>query len=229
VWKQWLIFLGKHKNIITITSSFIVLLSFVVKEGWDEHLKDLIQSIEAAQAKEEREGTRRHMLFLLNEVDQHLEEIREKVVFEKPIDKEEEIVGEYIRVMAENNQSVDNALALATELAEKLPKRRYYATKIELLRDQNNVLNRSFKEWESTTSTDDTVVGEVQALQKRWLKLSDDSIRVLQEAVNDAWDVRNWNERYHRICSYVTYALFLLGWALGLLSNFAGLQTNKPE
>jgi hypothetical protein len=40
---------NKHKNAITVLSAFIVFVSFMVKEGWDEHLKDLTSAIRSAE------------------------------------------------------------------------------------------------------------------------------------------------------------------------------------
>src|SRR5260370_40497252 len=48
-WNHLLKALQKHKAFVTIFSAFIVFASFIVKDAWDDHLKELANAIKSAE------------------------------------------------------------------------------------------------------------------------------------------------------------------------------------
>jgi hypothetical protein len=222
IWQRCLYSLGRHKNAVTIISAFLVFISFIVKDSWDEHLKDLATSIENARKDIDRDDEHSLMLTILRAVYIDSTALEAKLI-EGKSDTKDSIKVSNIRANDYDSQnSVIRNVEIAGRVSKFLPDRQEYEKQFKEINLANASLGGDMSKFEAKKI--EFGAEQRKVLDERISKLVSRADRLRGKALLEADSLHDWNERYHKICVRLTYLLFAVGWALGLVSNLAGVK-----
>jgi hypothetical protein len=202
-------FFGRHGRILTLLGALIVFLTFVVKDGLREHLKDAASSISAANdvfaIREDNMGTRLELEELKKDLDgnatgQSWSDIR--------------IVQAKCRRMYYALGAVAY-LVKAADDKEDTPTIRSLDQELTKIRFDSLALNMS-------ASTVGTLGQSASALELRMAKFEDDVVERARlklqqrQALYDSW-------------TWISYVLYTIGWGLGLVGKLCGVPGAAGE
>jgi hypothetical protein len=236
-------FFRKHSRLLTFFGALIVFVTFVVKEGVRERLKELVDSIDAAQSsfiiRGEVGEANAQLRDLANEVNKIYNEaisIRENYPYvpDEGVDAEQ-LLGENARVVDNIKTLLDNI----SRLRERLPNQSAYDNQIEEIKkemeasrkDSENVKTSIAIDREpgiltgklsSTLSNDTkTLLGKVKG---EMTELRSKSATLASQFLQQAEQVRQQEERSYEIYTWASYGLYFLGWGLGLVGRFFSVE-----
>jgi hypothetical protein len=206
--------LGPCKDVITVVSALVVLASFVIKDAWGEHLKELAEGIESAESRFESD-------------DRWVEE---QETFSRLISQSMRPglnpASDWWMVIYDSYSNVHLKLIYVERLSKVISVRELSDRRDQLKREESEVGKRIQELQTAKKGSDDP---DVQKLALDTTKLVGKTV-VLDDGISKkAEDIRRWNERYHTMFTWISYLLFAFGWILSLASNLAGVESKKYE
>jgi hypothetical protein len=217
------LFFRRHNRLLTFTGALIVFVTFLVKEGKRESLKDLGDSVDAAESVFVIQSDSLSYPLLLTSMEDKINSIvvashlepREKIVLLFP-HPWAQMKGDAMVTRA--SKVLDNA----SRLFEKLPHRS------ELIGERLHALNDlvakdepSWSEELGVTRFSTLGTSKVGDLNDLWM-LDKQADALANEILLDAEEIRASAERSYATYTWASYGLYTLGWCLGLLGKLYG-------
>lgn len=220
-WRQGVVsILARHKTVITVLSAFVVFASFAVKEGWDEYVKELATTVGAAQsrylAEIKKEDDKDKLVWLVGIINS----VGDICGHRTP----RSILRSDWQVINEDLPEDEIMLNDLSDLYDALPYYEPLYHELESVKIEEQALARKAHVLERQHA--DSADPAVQEIADGMLTLSGDMGLLDDNVMVHAENIRSRNERYHKICTRITYCLFALGWALGLIANIVGIKTS---
>lgn len=231
-WNGLTAFLGKHNKVVTVLSAFIVFWSFIIKDAWDEHLKELAGTVAAARDRARDSENFDYTLDYLRATLEQLDLLKRKLVDNENV-KEKTSAQLEVGFVNQVEDAIFADLDEVDSLAKVLPHPDHYLGEVKRLRDLHGKYGLELTRLDTLANLNKerTPAEEQQlvAIGKQSSQILSSADRLRMQAIHEAEAVRDWNERYHAICRRISYWLFACGWPLGLLSNLAGAKSSIPE
>jgi hypothetical protein len=220
------LFIRRHNQLLTLAGALIVFVTFLVKEGKRESLKDLGDSVDASQSafmiRNDSISTPLQLATIEEEINYILlasprgsmTEGSRFFMLRRPW-----ALGEGEAVLSRISRSLDNA----RRLSEKLPQRS------ELIEKRIHSLNNVIAEYQPDPSPKKIGVRlySRQANFDPLWGLAEQVDALGNEILDDAEEVRVSTERSYAIYTWVSYGLYVLGWGLGLIGRLYGLTEDN--
>jgi hypothetical protein len=223
----------KHKHLmLTFTGAFIVFTTFVFKEGFREHLKDLVDSISGAENIFfiRKESSRIPVYLAI--VDLRITRITDKLDKKigpsaAPSTLQLSAVNDLVHVTAD---SLDVSMNNLRRLVERLPKSTEIVSQIlevekevSALRAEARTIQDSVGRslgWDADIAAQVSLPVEGGLFYGKALQTSQRVQALEEKAIEMAEQLRIRNERWYTVCSWASYGLYALGWTLGLVGRF---------
>jgi hypothetical protein len=224
----------KHQHWLTFAGAFIVFMTFIVKEGLRDHwertagainavqsayavrgdISELTQEIYDIEAKlhdhEMDEAAKANKLFDYNAAKYRLEEMYRRFAQVNGTSRQ---IGILVRILPENDANRKKA----REIDEGLKTSRNNLIWLDSKLRKSTLGIENEEEWERKALE---VTGEAEQDEEEALRaLMNDSEKLTTVVFDDAEAIRKRNEKYAAIAWWITAALFVIGWGLGLLGK----------
>jgi len=227
-------YVSRHSRLLIFVGALIVFVTFLVKEGLRERLKDLVDSIDTAQSVfvAEREN---------QQMSQRLAEIyRISVVsydnMHNPAPQPGEAYPITIATIMSHyqgaydaEQRLESELNAVDRLLEKLPTDQNRDKKLNDLQTQFKAVQKTDEDFRNTPSPRSTselkenLNSAVSLEHQAWdteTAIQNLSLSILK----DSAEVKKRDETYFKIATWGSYLLYCLGWGLGLIGKLFGLD-----
>jgi hypothetical protein len=236
--KQFRDRLRKYNKIIAFAGATIVLTTFIVKEGWREHLKNLGETIAGAQNAFSLHADSQAIISYLNSLGSEIEAIRGKI-------SNSEFgftalgVNRTMLLYSWQLQQLDTSVENLTALLEGLPNvQRRKSEVCEIAKELQGLhkQHRSIGEITARAASTLTPEGyyqpaEANAVSSQILLLSASLLdiyrrvdRATSGTLADATAGRSRQEKMYGIATRVSYGLYALGWLFGLVGRLYGID-----
>jgi hypothetical protein len=219
--------LTKHHRTLTLLGALIVFITFVVKDGLRERLKDLVSSIESAQnvfaIRNDTAITSTWLQRLQEQVDWVAEKI--KLRGTSYAGDVVEQTHSSLEITNEVHESLAVSLGNISSLMEKVPgqrdnEARYEDLNKELtnLREQHDVLAQLFVRQPMD------IVWKIAPLLNDTQKASDETRALAKDVLATASEARKKREKMMNFVTWLSYVLYTLGWGLGFAGRLYGVN-----
>ena len=230
-------FLESHNRLFSIVGAGIVLLTFVIKEGLRDRVKDLADSINAAETlfliRGDNTITSAQLSLLLQDV-MHTERILEHKpihdpAFENHFDNMNLTAK---RSLVGQSNIIETSLDNISRLMETLPRdsagtERLESLRAELWRNRLDpfwtfLFSYKLEELAGIPMTDEvykSTSSKLSQLDQKMFNLADKTDAMAQQVLKGAEEARKRTEHAYSVFTWASYALFALGWSLGLLGS----------
>jgi hypothetical protein len=227
-------FFRRHERLFSLLGAVIVFSTFIVKDAIREQLRDFVTSLNSAQdAYIAQENSAREQE-AIQKVPLKITEVSSEKEIKAASEKEEfnaaeqkEIKAKYNRYFDNANDAADSQLDRIGRLVKKMSERDQYAAQINALRDEFHKLKVNGGIYYNPTSAD-LVPNESESRlsQSEWWKMSEavcsKSNHLVEEIVKRAEAELEVSERRYARLTWITYALYALGWGLALVGRLYG-------
>jgi hypothetical protein len=226
-WRTLLSNLVKYKKFISVVSSLTVLGSFVVKEAWDSHLKEVIAAITTIETKRDAFHTKQWDDIDIQVVLQQLQIIKAKVISDKLLDRNVlDIQDEWNRDFDKASNTIKD-LDYLKELAPLLSTGELYASFSEAMIATCN-------DYESEVinvprTEDDKEREALKKVDEDYQHFFDDIHKECTAAFQEADAIRSRAENTSRLCARLSYVFFFGGWLVGLIAHVVDVPVPASE
>lgn len=223
----------RHRRFLTFLGALIVFTTFIVKEGLREQLKDLASSIDSAESvfviRNDGNATVRWLQRLQEQIDWIAEKIKLKGTtysgdMIERAHSSSEIIGQV-------HESLTTSLDNISRLIEKIPHQEASKSEVEKLQKELQELRDHRTAFELAFNREPSMdlVWKLGALLVSTQKLSDEIRDLARDVLENAEKARVRRERVVSITTWASYALYTLGWGLGLLGRIYGVETGGEQ
>jgi hypothetical protein len=209
-------FFRRHNRSLTFVGALIVFATFVVKEGFRDHLKDLVNQIDNATSvfaiRQDTERTGLVLKTIEDEIAVGNTEARSKRALHSTTDTGT-VYRDLVR-FREESPLLASSLSNVGDLMEKSGKVGYEGELWDLtaLRSEIEIASLNL---DATPSQMNDLILRFERLQLRASALE-------AQALASAYLAKDRNERLYSISNLVSYGLYVLGWGLGLCGRLSG-------
>ncbi len=227
-WKAFVKVLVNNKNIVTFLSASTVLASFVLKDVWDERLKELSAAINTAADRSEKLNANFYFSRRLFVIQRGISDLGSLIANggkpSLPVGPSEALDKGRAEWLSSNEYRFFAEMTDLRAYVKVLPRHKYY--------DRATIaLAGRMENYEKRAS--DLGKGHDAAFQgslaTEFGGISDATDALAGEAFTEGRDTLEWSEKWHKICVWAIYSLFAAGWVLGLIANFAGVKVGAKE
>jgi uncharacterized coiled-coil DUF342 family protein len=239
--KRLLAALSKHKTIVTLLSAFIVLGSFMIKDAVADRVKELSDSLKAAQSFNDKYEADKELKsqFLAIRID--ISKLRPGI---RDGGEEQEALD---KIELKLNDASDWSYLCEDSLEELrsdeliIGRKDYYASKIKdaekgrseylqrfdaLSRRKKDLIDARQLHYKENQ---DAMLADINKLDHDGFKLALACGDLQYQGQKNLKSLSKRYELYHTICKYLAYCLFIFGWALSLASNISTSKPNKQN
>jgi hypothetical protein len=221
-------FVRKHQQLLTFAGALIVFLTFVLKEGFRDGLRDLIDSIESAESVFMIRSDGGDTYFMLGQLQSKIDLIQEEMMPAASLKNRYFIEAALQNIALAENLIHTSTLSLDNDsrLLERLP---HHSRVVEefhgLFQDLNNLQKLDTETAEKVQSEQSEMIvhGESQRLLKEAANVSGRMLTFGHQVLNDARALRGQRERSYVYVTWASYGLYIIGWGLGLISKLYGV------
>jgi hypothetical protein len=236
-------FLKKHGKTLSLVGALIVFVTYVVKEGFREHVKDLVDAAENGRnvfvIRNDNNTLAFQLLAIedslnaaLNDIPKRGQEILSLDGIERPM-----------TILSHMQQDIGASLDNMAALTEKNHGNTSDRTEIETLAKRYDGL-RDYHKWLTEAIVEvrrgkyavfehvkheELVKIEVLDLVVRTERLTDDTRDRGSSVLKAVGEKKDKEQRYYGILTWVSYGLYTVGWSLGLLGKMFGVELPVGE
>jgi hypothetical protein len=221
------IFFGKHRRLVTFIGALIVFVTFVIKDGLREQLKDLVSSIDSAESVFAIRNDTATTAMWLQRLQEQVDWIAEKIKLKGTSYSGDmvERMHSSLEIINEVHESLDVSLGNISQLLEKVPgqqqnekKHKEIEDRLRDLREQREALLMIF------TREPMSILWKIAPLLSETQKASDDTRQFAKDVLAEATKERKQRERVVNATTWTSYVLYTLGWGLGLAGRVYGVD-----
>lgn len=237
-------FLRRHNRLLSFVGVLIVFITFVVKEGLRERIKDLADSI----------GTAQNLFLLRNDgtvTARQVESLQAQLAqLEARQDKEAPWVPStmYLTTITSRAYGAKRCADSIATFVSALPKHAAYDKRLKELDDEQQDLKVAVA---VAVATDVTPLAaqlgigavptgdqaerraeaerQINELNTLSWKVFTDGQNLADDVLRDAEGVKKKREDYYAIYTWASFALYSLGWSLGLIGRLYGKEDFASE
>jgi hypothetical protein len=221
------IFLGQHRRLMTFTGALIVFVTFVLKDGLREQLKDLVSSIDSAESVFAIRNDTATTAMWLQRIQEQVDWVAEKIKLKGTSYSGDmvERMHSSLEIMNEVYESLAVSLDNISQLLEKVPgqkenekKHREIEERLRNLREQREAL------LVVVTREPMSILWRIAPLLNETQKASDDTRQLARDVLAEATKKRKERENIVNATTWASYVLYTLGWGLGLVGRVYGAE-----
>jgi hypothetical protein len=225
-------FLTKHRRVMTFVGALIVFVTFVVKDGVRERLKDLAASINSAESVFAIRNDTATTAMWLQRIQEQVDWVSEKVTLKgtKYSGDMVERLHSSLEITNEVHESLAVSLDNISQLLEKVPGQRQNEKKhkeiedrLRDLREQREALLMVF------TREPMSILWKIAPLLNETQMASDGARQLAKDVLTEAAKERKQRETLLGVCTWMSYILYTLGWGLGLAGRVYGVGDVATE
>ena len=226
--EAWLkVFITQHRRLVTFIGALIVFVTFIVKDGLREQLKDLVSSIDSAESVFAIRNDATTTAMWLQRLQEQVDWIAEKIKLKATSYSGDMVERTHssLEIINEVHESLGVSLDNISKLVEKVPGQKQSIQKVEEikkrlqeLRDQHDVLVQIF------TREPMGVIWKLAPLLSETQKTSDDTRLLARQVLATAVTARKQREEVVGVATWASYVLYTLGWSLGLAGRLYGVD-----
>lgn len=239
-------FLRRRKRFLPIVGAGIVLVTFVVKEAVRDHFKDLVTSIDGAEGiflVREDKGLLTNPLRKLNrQMDSVQITLQSRGPQYEPDDAVEDKSYGRMELIAEDHHTLMVSIENVSRLLEEIRAEASARKRVEKLKKdiddafepyQANISRLVVEEEDAAENKGDdklahdilqTIAKAVQEMESKTIMISGQCDALATEVFKKAENTRKRDEIFLNIFTWCSYALYALGWGLGLLGKLYGVE-----
>jgi DNA-binding transcriptional MerR regulator len=220
-------FVVRHHRTLTFIGALVVFVTFVVKDGLREQLKDLVSSISTAESVFAIRNDTSTTTMWLQRLQEQVDWVAEKIKLKGTSFSGDmvEKLHSSLEITNEMHESLGVSLENISTLIEKVPgqlqhKKQYEELEVKLkeLREKHDALLQVFtREPMAITWTIAPLLSETQAA-------SDDTRSLAKDVLSAATGARKRREAVVNAATWLSYLLYTLGWGLSLVGRLYGAE-----
>jgi len=227
-------FVSRHSKLLIFVGALIVFVTYLVKEGLRERLKDLVDSVDKAQSAfvAEREN---------QQLSQRLAEIYRVGIISydnmhtpapppgQPYPITISTIMSHYQGAYDTEQRLENEWNAVDRLLEKMPKDQNREKQLNVLQTQLKAVQKADEDFRNTQSPrspselKENLNAAVSLEHQAW-----DTETAIQNfalsILKDSAEIKKRDETYFKIATWSSYLLYCLGWGLGLVGKLFGLD-----
>jgi hypothetical protein len=220
-------FIRKHHKLMTFFGALIVFVTFIVKDGIRDHLKDQAASIDSAES-----------LFIITknmrvppDVAKRLDGVG-KIKFDDVLDRAFAVmtdVANYAEASVQTSSRLLNSLPGKVEEEQKLAslRERLYSDHTKMQFKHVSLLDsRIINEG---TKNKVVVPNDILDEMSKLMVDSDEATRIGDQLLLRAEEMKDKTAKRYRIASIASNWLYTLGWGLGLIGRIYGVAGGGAE
>jgi hypothetical protein len=229
------IFLGQHRRLMTFTGALIVFVTFVIKDGLREQLKDLVSSIDSAESVFAIRNDTSMTAMWLQRLQEQVDWIAEKIKLKGTTYSSDmvERMHSSLEIINEVHDCLTVSLDNIMQLLEKAPGQRENEKKYKELEDRLRDLREQREALVMVFTREPmSVLWKIAPLLNETQKASDDTRQLARDVLAEAAKERKSRETIVNAATWASYVLYTLGWGLGLAGRVygsAGPRERKPN
>lgn len=229
-------FIRRHSRILIFIGAIVVFFTFVIREGFREYLKDLVDSIETARSMLTVERENQLMSQRLAEIYRANSEafayLRDPPPPNWPRYKPR-ITVSTIASLWQSTFDTLNRLKDETETSEHFfevaPHEKKYDLELSELRCRYDDLSQSYKDFRpagSTTPQSELMPNfwQISSLAHKGWDLEDEVQKLIAVVLDESIIKKKTDERYFKIATWFSYGLYAFGSGLGLIGKIYGVE-----
>jgi hypothetical protein len=236
-------FISEHNRLFAFVGASIVLLTFIVKEGWRESVKDLTDQIETDRNLYTLRADSLAIASQITGLGSEIEAVRAKVTateFGMTLMGSNRAMLLYSWQMSQFRTSIDNLSSLQT----KLPPQFQQENTLKKLQIDLNSCQALFRQigvmlaHASSNATPDGILTEGQSNQigPATFKLSWQITtlyrqidQLTSETLAKAQETSERRERSFKEATWISYILYGLGWCISLIGRLYGVEATEVD
>lgn len=219
---------------VLFSGALIVFATFILKEAIGEHLKALIDSVDAAegifvvekenmQLSEKSELLSREVIFI-NDLIIYPGRDNSKIT--------PEVINAHSTAAGESMLRLNDETAAAERMLLRIPHDKGCDDEIKDIKAQLTPLWNRFLALKNTKWDPqhyEPLFNEAYTLEHTSWDLEGKTLTLSNNALQKAVDIREKDTRVYSRIKYWSYGLYALGWILGLISRFYGIEALTEE
>lgn len=221
----------RRGRVLSLVGGLIVFLTFVVKDGVREHLKDFGDAIDRAQTTAALHGDNQRMMATIQNIYQRVrypadqQEDRDLIASRDPYQV-------YLVVLRVRRQSMDS-LDTIRPLVEILPRQINHANALAELDNRLKCFDQSMSTFEESLPHDVSNVGPtvpkeqiptLSNLNREASRLSHSASQLAKDVMNDAEHTQKNTTWWYRLWTIASYFLYTLGWGITIVGAWSGVE-----
>ena len=227
------VFLRRHSRVLIFVGALVVFVTFVVREGLRENLKDLVDSIDTAQGvfvvEQENQQMSERLAAIFNINEAMYSNINKLRTGGALLAIDETAIGLHYQLTYDVLQRLDNEYAAAKRLLNKVPHDKKYDIEVNELKWRSDDASDSFKSFRpaGTGSSQQQFMdsfGVIQGIEHRALDVETDFQSLATTVLRESMDKKEKDDGYFRIATWASYGLYAVGWGLGLIGKLYGVD-----
>lgn len=219
------VFFVQHRRLLTFAGALIVFVTFIVKDGLREQLKDLVSSIDSAESVFAIRNDTATTAMWLQRLQEQVDWIAEKIKLKGTSYSGDmvERLHSSLEIINEVHESLAVSLDNISQLLEKVPgqqqsekKHKELEERLKDLREQRDALLLIFGREPMS------ILWKIAPLLNETQKASDDTRQLAKDVLAEATKKRKAREKIVNTTTWASYVLYTLGWGLGLAGRVYG-------
>jgi predicted component of viral defense system (DUF524 family) len=211
-----------HSREIFIIGALVVFITFVVKDAVRENLKDLVDSINSAEDAYRNSTESARISKEVVDVELQVEEFKRASDPTGPVTLTAVVAGKDVAATTEsllrNLENLNEHLPTRKDLQPSLSEhKKNLASLVEQLQSIDSSLHGT---GEAPTTLIQLRSIESAIWREYWLYILPTGEKLLAQAES----IKERRERNYKICTIVSYVLYVLGWTLAFVGHLAGLE-----
>jgi hypothetical protein len=230
--------LRRYSKLITFGGATIVFLTFIVKEGWREKLKDLVETADSARKLYTLRADNVATSQKLNGITSEIEAIRAKITGTE-LGMTLLGINRSMLIYSGDLQQLDTEIANLSGLAEQMPHSDSYTSRVDGLAKKLATLRAEFRsigEQVARATPNAKPTGEPQpedarnisaamfAFGEHLIELHMQTNTLTKELTERAETEKRAEEHKFRIATWSSYGLYAVGWLISLVGRLSGID-----
>jgi hypothetical protein len=220
-------FVTEHRRMLGFVGALIVFVTFMVKDGLREELKDLVSSIDSAEDVFAIRNDSSTTAMWLQRLQEQVDWVAEKTKLKGTSYSGDMVERTHssLEITREQHESIAMAFENIRRLIEKLHGRKKeeeqlaaLEKRLEAAREEHDVLALKFgREPMSVLWAIAPLLNETEAI-------SEDTRQLAKDLLGAAATERKHRETVYGVSTWASYLLYTLGWSLGLAGRIFGIS-----
>jgi hypothetical protein len=221
----------KHSRLLIFLGALIVFITFIIREGLREHLKDLVDSIDSAQGVFVVEQENQQLSQALAELYRLDSATYTNVLTHSPNPGQITLQSVELHWQATYAaiQRLNTECAAARRLLIKVPHEKKQEDDLERLQTRTDAVANDYKDFipggdDQTQPELERKMNTIWAIEHKAFDLETNLQTFTASLLTQSLAIKNKNSEYFEASTWVSYLLYAIGWGMGLIGKLYGLE-----
>jgi hypothetical protein len=225
-------FVKRHRRWFTFVGALLVFMTFIVKDGFGEYLKALIESIDSAEGifaveKENANLTRKADNLYRSEQMNNDILIHPGRTNEEAMKVTDTAIFLHLSDAIYTEFRLNDEIGAVNRMLQRVPHTKSDEDKAKALQTHLNSIHDEIASADKVSRNNglDAAFNAAYAVEHNAWGLEDETLKFADTTIQNAIAVRERDTLYFQRLKISSYVLYVIGWSLGLMGRLYGVET----